>query len=144
MSLADIEAVILRVVRDLTGADPASDQPLAAQGLDSLAAMELRQKLQVLCMPAVFSPRAKRPEWHCMLPHQGSWGNPEVHSLTEGTSSNCGTTLAFALPWCPNTEERLWLLRGLHGGASAQSRAACCSAAAHVHLVNSIVKIPRV
>ncbi len=33
-------------VRDLVGADVAPDEPLASQGLDSLASMELRQKLQ--------------------------------------------------------------------------------------------------
>lgn len=33
-------------VRDLVGADVAPDEPLALQGLDSLASMELRQKLQ--------------------------------------------------------------------------------------------------
>jgi aryl carrier-like protein len=34
-------------VRDLVGSDVAPDEPLASQGLDSLASMELRQKLQV-------------------------------------------------------------------------------------------------
>ena len=41
-----LEAAVADLVADLTGQRPASDQPLAAQGLDSLAAMELRQKLQ--------------------------------------------------------------------------------------------------
>ena len=37
-----------RQVRELIGGEVAPDEPLAAQGLDSLAGMELRQKLQVL------------------------------------------------------------------------------------------------
>jgi aryl carrier-like protein len=36
-----------RQVRELVGGEVAPDEPLAAQGLDSLAGMELRQKLQV-------------------------------------------------------------------------------------------------
>ncbi|CAL8466746.1 g6282 [Coccomyxa elongata] len=45
-SLAELEAGILSVVHDLMGPDVAPDAPLSSQGLDSLAAMELRQKLQ--------------------------------------------------------------------------------------------------
>ena len=41
-----LQAAVADLVADLTGQRPALDQPLAAQGLDSLAAMELRQKLQ--------------------------------------------------------------------------------------------------
>jgi hypothetical protein len=41
-----LEAAVTDLVVDLTGSRPAPEQPLAAQGLDSLAAMELRQKLQ--------------------------------------------------------------------------------------------------
>ena len=41
-----LEVAVAELVTDLTGSSPAPDQPLAAQGLDSLAAMELRQKLQ--------------------------------------------------------------------------------------------------
>ena len=41
-----LEAAVADLVADLTGQRPAVDQPLAAQGLDSLAAMELCQKLQ--------------------------------------------------------------------------------------------------
>lgn len=44
---ADLEEQVMSVIRDLVGADVAKDQPLVAQGLDSLASMELRQKLQV-------------------------------------------------------------------------------------------------
>lgn len=46
-SMAELEASILSVVHDLIGPDVAPDAPLSGQGLDSLAAMELRQKLQV-------------------------------------------------------------------------------------------------
>lgn len=35
------------MVASFVGRDVAADEPLVAQGLDSLAAMELRQKLQV-------------------------------------------------------------------------------------------------
>lgn len=47
LSLADIRSAIVHIVTDLTGSAVAVDRPLAAQGLDSLASMELRQKLQV-------------------------------------------------------------------------------------------------
>lgn len=43
----ELEKTIVEVVRELTGESVDPDQPLAGQGLDSLAAMELRQKLQV-------------------------------------------------------------------------------------------------
>ena len=46
-SLAELEATILSLVHDLIGPDVTPDAPLSSQGLDSLAAMELRQKLQV-------------------------------------------------------------------------------------------------
>ena len=46
-SLASIQSNVLEIVRDLVGADVQLEAPLVAQGLDSLAAMELRQKLQV-------------------------------------------------------------------------------------------------
>ncbi len=46
-SLAELEASILSVVHDVMGPDVAPEAPLSSQGLDSLAAMELRQKLQV-------------------------------------------------------------------------------------------------
>ena len=43
--------VALLQVRELVGGEVAPDEPLAAQGLDSLAGMELRQKLQVHTLP---------------------------------------------------------------------------------------------
>ena len=47
-SLSSIQAVISEIVQDLVGQDVAVDAALAAQGLDSLAAMELRQRLQAI------------------------------------------------------------------------------------------------
>lgn len=47
-SLADLEAMVLAVVVDLVGEGVDVNEPLSSQGLDSLASMELRQKLQVL------------------------------------------------------------------------------------------------
>ncbi len=44
---ASVEAEILALVQGFVGPEVSADQPLATQGLDSLAAMELRQKLQV-------------------------------------------------------------------------------------------------
>lgn len=55
MLATDVEATILQVVADLTGVPATADQALGAQGLDSLAAMELRQKLQVPCPLPAFS-----------------------------------------------------------------------------------------
>jgi aryl carrier-like protein len=49
-SLQQLEATVMEIVKELVGADVAPGAPLAAQGLDSLAAMELRQKLQVRCL----------------------------------------------------------------------------------------------
>lgn len=46
-SREDLEGRILGVVQSLIGNDVKVDEPLSKQGLDSLAAMELRQKLQV-------------------------------------------------------------------------------------------------
>lgn len=39
---------IQSIVKDLIGQDVAANAPLGTQGLDSLASMELRQKIQVL------------------------------------------------------------------------------------------------
>ena len=47
MSAAALEAEILALVQSYVEEQVAPDEPLAKQGLDSLAAMELRQKLQV-------------------------------------------------------------------------------------------------
>lgn len=47
-NLQAIQAVISEIVKDLVGQDVALEAPLVAQGLDSLAAMELRQRLQVI------------------------------------------------------------------------------------------------
>ena len=46
---AELEGEIRDMVSGYVGADVDVSMPLAAQGLDSLAAMELRQKLQVRC-----------------------------------------------------------------------------------------------
>ena len=64
-TLAEIEAAVLEVVQDLVGDGIDVGEPLAGQGLDSLAAMELRQKLQVrVCPPP---PRAT----HTLRPNPG-------------------------------------------------------------------------
>ena len=47
LDAAGLEAEVAGMVRGFVGADVDVSAPLAAQGLDSLAAMELRQKLQV-------------------------------------------------------------------------------------------------
>lgn len=46
VDIAALRADILDVVRSYVGGNLVTDAPLAKQGLDSLAAMELRQKLQ--------------------------------------------------------------------------------------------------
>lgn len=46
-TLEELQQEVLGVVRDLVGGEVDPGAPLGAQGLDSLAAMELRQKLQV-------------------------------------------------------------------------------------------------
>ena len=45
-SRAELQLAIAGVVGDLVGADVDADVALASQGVDSLTAMELRQKLQ--------------------------------------------------------------------------------------------------
>lgn len=48
LDTAALEATIMEMVRGYVGDKVVTaDEPLAQQGLDSLAAMELRQKLQV-------------------------------------------------------------------------------------------------
>lgn len=47
LSIEQALSDIIGIVRDLTGSDVDPAAPLLAQGLDSLAAMELRQKIQV-------------------------------------------------------------------------------------------------
>ena len=54
LSTAELEAEGAGMVAGFVGADVDPARPLTAQGLDSLAALELRQKLQVpahACMP---------------------------------------------------------------------------------------------
>jgi acyl carrier protein len=46
MEAATLEKEIKDLVRSYIGDDVSPDEPLNKQGLDSLAAMELRQKLQ--------------------------------------------------------------------------------------------------
>ena len=46
VSLEAAEAAISGIVNELVGTDVAPDAPLAAQGLDSLAALELRRQLE--------------------------------------------------------------------------------------------------
>ena len=46
-SREELQAQIAAIVSSLTGTEVELEQPLASQGLDSLASMELRQKLQV-------------------------------------------------------------------------------------------------
>ena len=53
MSAAALEAEILTLVQSYVGEQVAPEEPLAKQGLDSLAAMELRHKLQVCSAGAV-------------------------------------------------------------------------------------------
>lgn len=45
-SLQELESAVLEIIQELVGSAVSPDAPLAAQGLDSLASMELRQKLQ--------------------------------------------------------------------------------------------------
>ncbi len=47
MAISDIQVKIAKFVEDITGIEPLLPEHLAGQGLDSLAAMELRQKVQV-------------------------------------------------------------------------------------------------
>lgn len=50
-SSEEVQAAIEGLVKSYIGGTVATDVPLAQQGLDSLAAMELRQKLQVSARP---------------------------------------------------------------------------------------------
>lgn len=50
VEIEGVTAEIMQMVASFVGRDVDADLPLVAQGLDSLAAMELRQKLQV-CQP---------------------------------------------------------------------------------------------
>ena len=47
LSIEQALSEITEIVHDLTGSDVDPAAPLLAQGLDSLAAMELRQRIQV-------------------------------------------------------------------------------------------------
>lgn len=51
LTVLQLEKTVQGIVEQLVGASVAIEAPLAAQGLDSLASMELRQKLQVLYVP---------------------------------------------------------------------------------------------
>ena len=43
----DIKITIVSALRDIMGIEVDDDEPLIAQGLDSLAAVELRKRIQV-------------------------------------------------------------------------------------------------
>ena len=47
VELQEIQAKIAKIVEDIIGREPLFSDHLVGQGLDSLAAMELRQKVQV-------------------------------------------------------------------------------------------------
>ena len=47
MGKRGIQAKIAQIVEDIIGREPLSSNHLVGEGLDSLAAMELRQKVQV-------------------------------------------------------------------------------------------------
>ena len=64
---ASLEAEILALVEGFVGSEVSVEKPLAAQGLDSLAAMELRQKLQVGLPTSYFFQ-------FCCLPDTIVWG----------------------------------------------------------------------
>ena len=49
-SSEDIKDTIVAALRDIMGTEVDDDEPLIAQGLDSLAAMELRKRMQVQCL----------------------------------------------------------------------------------------------
>ena len=84
MSWGSIEDTLqLFQVRDLVGADVSPAEPLAAQGLDSLAGMELRQKLQVTCR---FQNGA--PSWSGWAANCGSSGEGGVGGGGGGGSSH--------------------------------------------------------
>ena len=46
-SLQDVQAALVELVDEVMGLKPYIDSPLASEGLDSLTAMELRQKVEV-------------------------------------------------------------------------------------------------
>ena len=48
--IEDIKDTIVTTLRDIIGREVDDDEPLIAQGLDSLAAMELRKRMQVQCL----------------------------------------------------------------------------------------------
>jgi hypothetical protein len=46
-SLQDVQSALVELVDEVMGSKPSIDSPLAGKGLDSLTAMELRQKVVV-------------------------------------------------------------------------------------------------
>lgn len=46
-SLQDVQSALVDLVDEVMGSKPSMDSPLASEGLDSLTAMELRQKVEV-------------------------------------------------------------------------------------------------
>ena len=56
VGVAALQAELESLVQGYLQGPVDAQQPLAAQGMDSLALMELRQKLQVQTMPVLFTP----------------------------------------------------------------------------------------
>ena len=48
MPLSEMQEIIESIVEDIIGSKPFAEDILVSQGLDSLAAMELRQRVQVM------------------------------------------------------------------------------------------------
>ena len=76
-----LEAAVADLVANLTGSRPEPDRPLAAQGLDSLAAMELRQKLQARACLCTLSCAGQRRSWEGLT--------DQCRGLVEGCGQSC-------------------------------------------------------